>query len=273
MKIAFCVHRYGEKITGGAEQYTRSLANYLSKSHEIEVLTTCAREDSTWANYFKAGISFEGAVIVRRFRTDHNRCEDWEYVHSLVKFKHEYEDEVRWLEKVGPVSESLLDYIRMNYSKYDAIIFVTYLYYHTAVGSLGIPNAILMPTAHNESPIYLSHYDIVFSDSNGFLFLTDEEKDFVNKRFTIESKPQKVVGVGIDSVFNENDVENVKKQCNINDPFILYCGRISKAKGCDEILNLFMQYKDGHPDEKLNLYLTGSLSMTLPEREDIKYLG
>ena len=67
MKLAFVVQRYGADIAGGSEAHCRDLALQLSASHDITVLTTCARDYVTWANAEPAGQSPDGRVRVLRF--------------------------------------------------------------------------------------------------------------------------------------------------------------------------------------------------------------
>ncbi len=51
MRIAFVVQRYGLDVHGGAEYHCREWAERLATRHRVEVLTTCARDFVTWADY------------------------------------------------------------------------------------------------------------------------------------------------------------------------------------------------------------------------------
>jgi hypothetical protein len=44
VKLAVVVQRYGADINGGAEQHARYVAERLARHHEVEVLTTSARD-------------------------------------------------------------------------------------------------------------------------------------------------------------------------------------------------------------------------------------
>jgi len=48
MKIALVVQRYGTDILGGSEYHARLIAERLAQRHQVEVLTTCARDYISW---------------------------------------------------------------------------------------------------------------------------------------------------------------------------------------------------------------------------------
>ena len=73
MKVAFIVQRYGAEILGGSEYHCRLIAERLSKQHDVEVLTTCAREYTTWENAYPEGTDRVRGVTVRRFPNSQTR--------------------------------------------------------------------------------------------------------------------------------------------------------------------------------------------------------
>ena len=60
MKLAVVVQRYGAEINGGAELHARYIAEHLARHHDVEVLTTCARDYVTWANELPSGAARTG---------------------------------------------------------------------------------------------------------------------------------------------------------------------------------------------------------------------
>ena len=96
MKLAFIVQRYGTEILGGAEYACRLLAEHLVQRHDIEVLTTCARDYITWKNEYPEGQDRIRGVTVRRFANARtrdiaafDRYSDWIYHHP-----HDRADEI-----------------------------------------------------------------------------------------------------------------------------------------------------------------------------------
>ena len=54
MRLAFIVQRYGAAAVRGAEHLCRLLAERMAAQHEVDVLTTCARDYVTWKNGYLA---------------------------------------------------------------------------------------------------------------------------------------------------------------------------------------------------------------------------
>src|SRR3954465_622325 len=136
MKIAFVIQRSGAEGLGGSEQLCRLVAERLAQSHEVEVLTTCARDYVTWTNDYPEGSDRIKGVVVRRFANAKtrdieafNQSSTWIFSHS-----HTRQDEMEWLKQQGPWCPNLVEYLKRQHQQYDVLIFFTYLYAPTVLG-------------------------------------------------------------------------------------------------------------------------------------------
>src|SRR5213078_4821679 len=178
VKIAFVVQRYGPEVLGGAEHLCRLLAERLATQHDVEVLTTCARDYMTWANEYPEGSDRIRGVTVRRFANAQTRdlaafntYSDWIYSHQ-----HSRNDEMEWLKQQGPWSPALIEHLRRQQQQYDVLVFFTYLYAPTVLGLEIAPSrSVLVPTAHDEPPIQLGIFREVFSRPAAVIYNTESE--------------------------------------------------------------------------------------------------
>jgi glycosyltransferase involved in cell wall biosynthesis len=201
VKLAFIVQRYGAEILGGSEYHCRLIAERLAARHDVEVLTTCARDYVTWKNEYPEGNDRIKGVTVRRFPVSaprdiaaFNQYSDWIFHHP-----HTREDELKWLEMQGPWSPALREYLIKHHRAYDALIFFTYLYAPTVLGLRVDPaRSILVPTAHDEPAIHLGIYREVFKLPAAVAFNTDVERQFLKTRFEFSAAAEEVVGCGVD---------------------------------------------------------------------------
>ncbi|MGC8946335.1 MAG: glycosyltransferase family 4 protein [Anaerolineae bacterium] len=274
MRLAFVVQRYGLEINGGAEHLCRKVAEHLSRECEVEVLTTCAQDYLTWENVYLPGMDIVNGVRVRRFPTIQTRAPDfgarsaWLYSHS-----HTLQDELEWLYAQGPVVPDLLRYVAEHRSDYDVFIFFTYIYYPTALGlRLVADRALLVPTAHDEPPIYLNIYKPLFHAPRAILYNTPEEKQLVENLFDVEYIPSEIGGIGIE-VPQNSDPALFRQRYGIRAPYVIYVGRVSASKNCHTLVEYFIRYKKANPASPLILVLVGRAEFSLPERPDVVSLG
>jgi glycosyltransferase involved in cell wall biosynthesis len=305
MKIAFVIQRYGSEILGGSEYHCRLIAERLAERHDVEVLTTCARDYITWNNEYPEGADRIRGVTVRRFANAHprdieafNRYSDWIFNHP-----HTRDDEMRWLEEQGPWCPPLVEYLERHHRSYDALIFFTYLYAPTVLGLAVAPDrSILVPTAHDEPAIHLGIYREMFSRPAGVAYNTEVERRFLTAEFEFRAIAEETVGCGVDLPQQTHERRPAAEEPpaadaeappaaeaargrwpssgrgaafrarhKIHSPFALYGGRIEKGKGCEELVEYFSTYHEdgGH----LTLALMGVKLMPLPEEPYIRFAG
>jgi glycosyltransferase involved in cell wall biosynthesis len=265
-KIALINQRYGLEINGGSEYYTRLIAEQLAKRHEVEVLTTCALNHEDWENYYSSGIHNVNGITVRRFPTTQNRLPG----HP--------KDGEKWIDNQGPFVPELIEYIQKHKDEYDVFFPVTYLYYPTVRAiPLIAEKSIVIPTAHNEYLIYYPVYKRVFGADKyfvkpaAFMFLTEEEREFVHMLFKNQSIPYWIAGVEVDLPKNI-DGNRFKKKYSITEDYCIYVGRIEQGKGCEAMLHYFLEYKKRNKNS-MKLVLIGKNSFKIPKHNDIIHLG
>jgi len=272
-RLAFVGQRYGLEVIGGSETHCRQVVECLAPTFDIEVITTCAKDYWTWANEYPAGVTTVNGITVRRFPTIRNRAADFnQFSAKIFGRPHTFEQEYKWLYDQGPLSPELLAYIASHRDDYDLFIFFTYIYYPTALGlRLVTDKALLVPTAHDEPPIYFDLYKALFHSPRAILYNTHEERAFVHARFDNAYIPNDIVGVGV-QVPAQCDPDGFRRKFNIDKPYLFYVGRIVSSKGCDELLDYFKRF-NAEAGGAAQLVMAGHAEMELPVSPDIRYLG
>jgi glycosyltransferase involved in cell wall biosynthesis len=307
MKLAFIVQRYGTEILGGSEYHCRLIAERLAQKHEVEVLTTCARDYITWKNEYPEGTDRVRGVTVRRFANAttrdldaFNRQSEW-----IFNNPHTADDEMAWLKAQGPWCPALLDHLTRRHQQFDALIFFTYLYAPTVLGLQIAPGrSILVPTAHDEPAIHLDIYKEMFALPAAVAYNTEVERRFLTTHFAIRAAAEETVGCGVDlpaSDARERPVETedprrepdtdvrrfdgyqplpahitergavFRRRHRLHGPFVLYGGRIDPGKGCEELIEYFSSYVADGGDA--TLALMGVKLMKLPDEPFIRFAG
>lgn len=276
LKLAIVVQRYGLEINGGAEFHARLVAEQLARYYKVEVLTTCAYDYITWANHYRAGAGEINGVPVRRFKVRRKRNpQRFGRIQEFVFNRpHEPEDELRWLKEEGPYSPRLIRHIKARAEDYDYFIFFSYRYYHSYHGINAVPHkSILVPTAEKDPVIDLMIFRKFFNKPRALMYNSWEEKEMINAACRNESVPGVVVGVGTE-LPDPGDIrpERFRRRFGIDDPFILYIGRIDENKGCHILFDHFQRYVTER-DTNLKLVLMGKNIIPIPDNDAIIPLG
>jgi len=307
VKIAFVVQRYGAEVLGGSEHLCRLLAERLSATHDVEVLTTCARDYITWKNEYPEGSDRVRGVTVRRFATAATRdIADFNAFSERIYDKpHSRADEMEWLKRQGPWVPGLIEHLRRQHQQYDVLVFFTYLYAPTVLGlEIAPARSILVPTAHDEPASRLEIFRDVFKQPAALCYLTDSERRFVEMQFRERPLLEETVGVGVDlpqqhpyprmpTAPAEEPARSAaadeeapprdfpshllargavfRRRHRLYGPILLYGGRIDPGKGCEELIHYFSEYvKEGG---EATLVLMGVKLMALPEEPFIRFAG
>ena len=274
MKLAFVVQRYGAEIAGGSEGHCRELAERLSGTHDITVLTTCASDYVTWENAFPPGRTVEQGVAVRRFSVARPR---------RMKVFADLSDEVfeggasrerqeEWFRENGPETPELVEYLRAHGQEFDLVVFWTFRYYQSYFGlPVVATRAVLVPTAEDDAAINLEVLPLFFDKPAGYMFLTPEEEDLVSSRAYRPLVPSMVVGSGLEPVSTVGITRAPLDALGIPQNYLLYLGRVDRNKGCDALLENFQEYASTRAD--VALVLAGPAKMQIPSNPRILALG
>jgi glycosyltransferase involved in cell wall biosynthesis len=274
VKLAVVVQRYGADINGGAELHARYIAEHLARHHQVEVLTTCARDYVSWRNELTPGLETVHGVPVRRFRVRRPRDPEEFGRRSIRVFDetHSLADELRWLGSEGPTSPALIAYLRRNRDAYDFFIFFSYRYYHAYHGARAVNGrAILVPTAERDPAVGVSLFGPLFRGVRAIMYNSFEERALINAVSANSDVPSVVVGVGSE-VPERPDPERFRRKFGIRDPFAIYIGRIDENKGCKALFEHFARYASAFPGG-LSLVLIGGAVIPVPSHPRIRHLG
>jgi glycosyltransferase involved in cell wall biosynthesis len=80
-----------------------------------------------------------------------------------------------------------------------------------------------------------------------------------------------VVGVGTE-VPSEVFVDEFRQKYDIEGDYLIYLGRIDENKGCVELFDYFLRFKE-QTGSDIKLVLVGSTLLKIPSHPDIRYLG
>jgi glycosyltransferase involved in cell wall biosynthesis len=252
------------------------VAERLRYCYAVDILTTCALDYQTWRNELPDGHSFVREVHVKRFPVDRRRdVRAFDRLSAHVAGDpgaQTLDQQERWMRAQGPVSTPLLRYLADYEPFYEAFTFFTYLYATTYFGLPRVARkAVLVPFAHDEWPIRMSMWDDVFAAPRAVVFSTNEEREFLERRFTRLPERSATIGVGIEAPPDRNP-ERFRARFDIEEPFVLYLGRIEKSKGVDVLFDDFMRYRR-HSAVPLKLVLVGRAHTAVPNHKDIIAVG
>ncbi|HUP85260.1 MAG TPA: glycosyltransferase family 4 protein [Acidimicrobiales bacterium] len=279
MRLLFVVQRYGPEVFGGAEVFSREFATRMAgRGHAVDVVTSCAVSYVDWANVYEPGTSELDGVTVHRLPVDRPR--DNELFNALnVRVNAGLRPtplhlQRAWMDLQGPHVAELPSWLEEHAGEYDAAVFFTYLYWSTWAGLAAagrrVPT-VLHPTAHDEPPLYLAIYDLMFRLPDALGYLTPEEATLVGDRFRLR-RPSVTTGVGID-LASEGSESRFRQRFGLGDaPYLLYIGRLDPHKGTEELFAFFEAYKARRPGS-LKLVFMGEPIRPIEQHEDVVVTG
>ena len=274
-RIAIVVQRCHESVVGGSEALAWQYARLLAERYEVEVLSSTATDYLTWDNTLAEGLTLREGVGVRRFPVAITRGAYWEqlYLRMLEQvsriqagattpgWREAAQDE--FIRFQGPGCPALETWLRQHGADYAAVLFCTYLYPTTyfAIPGVSPAKAILIPTLHDEPPAYLPVFAARYARYAHRIWLTAAEQRTARRLWGFDAG--EVLGMAVEHA--ESALAEKRAR-----PYLLYCGRIDRSKGCDELLRAYERLPSRG---RVSLVLTGVDNMGLPKSADIEYLG
>lgn len=292
-RLAVVVQRYGDDVAGGAEAHARSFVQAVAPVHEVTVLTSRARDAATWAPAFPAGDDVVDGVAVRRFDHPPRNAEGRARVprrHKLRLLAARWldalgrprvampggDDELdghRFLRRQGPACDGLVDALRRNAGGWEAAVFFTALYHPTAEGlpAWG-PRSVLVPTLHDEKPMYLPWFHRVFAAAGQVLWNTAAEQRLARRLYGASAPQGTVVGAPVQVRPPDAAAMAAARAAHgLPARYVVYVGRIERGKGCADLLAAWQAVAAQVPDAAL--VFIGRGAWPVPQGPQVKRAG
>ena len=307
MKFAFIAPRYGAEIGSGAEHACRLLAEQLSARHDVDVLTTCAREPGSWKNDYAEGADRVRGALVRRFAV--SQATDRSGLSALSRRLQvdppSRAEELEWVRLQGPSSPGLLDYLKRQHRSYDVLV-VFGLTHPLSVQGIEIApeRTVVFPYLHLQPELRFGLWRDLLQSVHGLGFFSDAERRLVRTYVGVAPRHDEIVGIGIDPppmqsyprhqqdpadvIVDEDEVSGdgpapapedyltqrgvpFRRRHRLYGSFALYGGRVEPDNGCEEMLEYFASYAASDPEAML--VLMGVKMMKVPDERYLKLAG
>jgi glycosyltransferase involved in cell wall biosynthesis len=236
-RLGFVTPRYGDGVLGGSEARVREEARGLAaRGHEVEVLTTCARDHHSWANEWPAGVESDDGVTVRRFSTAPNAdLVLWSAMERKIFSGAGLTaaEEMAWANSRLRVPDLYL-HIAANASSYDALVYSPYLFWTTlyCIG-LAPERSVLMPCLHDEPYASLQLVRAALAGSRSVWFQSEPEHQLAHRLAPLPA--HHVIGSAVE-VPADYDPDGFRERHGLERPFVLYAGRREDGKGWPQAL-------------------------------------
>ena len=308
MKFAFVTPRYGADIPTGAEHACRLLAEQVCRRHEVDVLTTCARDPRTWRNEYSETSDRVRGVLVRRFAVNQVRDDEvFQRLSSRVLAEpYSRTDAEQWVGALGPSSPGLISFLKGRSRSYDAVVFFS-LYHATTVQGITVApdRSVIFPCLRLDPPLRLSLWRDLLESARAVGYLAASERELLHGYLGLVPVAEEVVGIGVEipepetyprhqqdpaDTLTSDDLESdtprdamsapdylsgrgipFRRRYRLHEPFAVYGGRVAPHNGCEEMLEYFdaVAATEGEP----SLVMMGVKMMKVPEAPYIRLAG
>jgi glycosyltransferase involved in cell wall biosynthesis len=308
VKFAFVTPRYGAEFGTGAEHACRLLAEQIAKRHDVDVLTTTARDSTTWKNEYSEGADRVRGALVRRFAVTAapEGPAFAELSRRLREGPRTRPDELSWVRLYGPWSSGLLEHIKRHHRAYDALVFFG-LWHPLTVSGLEIASdrSVLFPYLQLRPELRFDLWADVLRLPRAVGYFASSERRLVHSYVGTVPHFEEQIGIGVDPppqqtyprhqqdpadvITPEDDAAGdedqpldesylagrgipFRRRHRLYDNFALYGGRVEPDNGCEEMLEYFDSFAANRPDE-MGLVLMGVKMMTVPEAPYLRLAG
>jgi glycosyltransferase involved in cell wall biosynthesis len=306
VKFAFVTPRYGADIGAGIEHACRLIAEHVCERHDVDVLTTCARDHRTWKNEYSEGADRVRGVLVRRFGVgqvpDHIGFEALSQ--RLQTAPHSRAEELEWVRLHGPWSPGLIEYLKRANRSYDVLAFFGLWHPLTVHGLEVAPErSVLFPYLQLQPALRFGLWPDIMRSVRGLGFFSDSERRLLHAYAGVRHQCEEVVGIGVDpppqqayprhqqdpndAIVDDDDIGAedefespeyldgrgvpFKRRHRLYGRFALYGGRVESDNGCEEMLEYFDTFAAS--DNDATLVLMGLKMMKVPEEPYLRLAG
>ena len=306
MKFAFVTPRYGADLSAGVEHACRLIAEHVCERHDVDVLTTCARDHRTWKNEYSEGSDRVRGVLVRRFGVsqvpDHIGFDALSQ--RLQTSPHSRVEELEWVRLHGPWSPGLIEYLKRANRSYDVLAFFGLWHPLTVHGvEIAPERSVLFPYLQLQPALRFGIWPDVARSVRGLGFFSEAERRLLHSYLGVRHPCEEVVGIGVDpppqqsyprhqqdpndsitddeehGTEDESDAPDYldgrgipfKRRHRLYGRFALYGGRVESDNGCEEMLEYFDTFAAAENDA--TLVLMGVKMMKVPEERYVRLAG
>ncbi len=266
MRLAFVCPRLHEPGTvGGAETLLYALArDAVALGHDVEFLTTCARNHFTWENELPEGSLTRDGMTIRRFPV--NAARDVERFHHLqAEISRgsvlEPEDEDAWLRN-SVNADTLVAYVVAQGDRFDRVIAGPYLFGLVMAVADAVPDrTLLVPCLHDEPFARVGRIRERFEQVRGFLFNTEPERRLAHRLFALQPRTDAIVAMGIEPF--DVDPRAFSRRTGLTADYVVYSGRREPLKGTPVLVD-FLDCFRSRTGRDVKLVMTGSGPVDVP---------
>jgi glycosyltransferase involved in cell wall biosynthesis len=306
VRFAFVTPRYGADIDHGAEHACRLLAEQVCERHDVDVLTTCARDPMAWTNDTAEGADRVRGVLVRRFAVNqpYDPVAFQQLSARLAIEPPGRTDAMEWVRRLGPSSPGLIDYLKRQHRNYDAVVFFSLYHATTAQGlAVAADRSILFPFLTLDRALRFELWGELMAAARAVGYVSAAEKPLARRYVRAHVAADEIVGIGVEAPHQQtyprhqqdpaddpstndqgaaaDDTAEVdplagrgvpfRRRHRLYGAFALYGGPVDADNGCEEMLEYFDSF--AAQDGDTALVLMGVKMMRVPDERYLRLAG